>query len=179
MAHVLVLYGSTEGHTATIAERIAGVLDSRGHDATLIHGQHGPDELRLSDYDAVIIGASIHMGKHQGYVTRFVREHAEELNRLPSAFFSVSLTAAEGTDESQATAKGLVDEFLAATGWRPDSIVVVPGALKYSQYGTFKRFVMRRIARRMGGGTDTSRDYEYTDWDEVETFASQFARTLE
>lgn len=30
---------------------------------------------------------------------------------------------------------------------------------------------MRPIARRAGGGTDTTRDYEYTDWREVARFA--------
>ncbi len=179
MAKVLVLYGSTEGQTATIAERIADVLESAGHDPSLIQGNHLPNAFALTDYDAVIVGASIHMGKHQKYVTRFAREHAEELNRLPSAFFSVSLTAAEGTDEAWERAGELVEEFVEQTGWQPDSTAVVPGALKYSQYGTLKRFVMKRIAKKQGGGTDTSKDYEYTDWDEVEGFATAFARSFD
>ncbi|ELZ24801.1 protoporphyrinogen oxidase [Natrinema limicola JCM 13563] len=29
------------------------------------------------------------------------------------------------------------------------------------------------------GDTDTSRDYEYTDWDEVETVAADFAAFVE
>jgi menaquinone-dependent protoporphyrinogen oxidase len=31
---------------------------------------------------------------------------------------------------------------------------------------------MRRIAAKEGGDTDTSRDYEYTDWPAVDRFAS-------
>ncbi|WP_266080380.1 menaquinone-dependent protoporphyrinogen IX dehydrogenase [Haladaptatus caseinilyticus] len=179
MARVLVVFGTSEGQTATIAERIADVLESEDHYTTLVHGRHVSEEFRLRDYDAVIVGASIHMGKHQRYLTRFVREHAAELNELPSAFFSVSLTAAAGTDESQATAQGLVDEFLATTGWHPDETMTVPGALTYSRYGWIKRFVMKQIARQEGGGTDTTRDYEYTDWDEISSFAIRFARSLE
>jgi menaquinone-dependent protoporphyrinogen oxidase len=38
---------------------------------------------------------------------------------------------------------------------------------------------MARIAKRAGGGTDTSRDDEYTDWDEVESFAAAFADVLD
>jgi menaquinone-dependent protoporphyrinogen oxidase len=37
---------------------------------------------------------------------------------------------------------------------------------------------MKRIAKKVGSDTDTSRDYEYTDWDEVEGFASDFAEAL-
>lgn len=178
MARVLVLYGSSEGQTATIAERIGDVLDAAGHETTLLHANHLPPEFALANYDAVVVGASIHVGRHQSYVTEFVRANADELNELPSAFFSVSLTAAEGTEESEATVATLIEEFLAATEWEPELSLAVAGALTYSKYGFLKRLVMKRIARKSGGETDTSRDYEYTDWDEVEAFAAEFATML-
>jgi menaquinone-dependent protoporphyrinogen oxidase len=34
---------------------------------------------------------------------------------------------------------------------------------------------MRRIAAKAGGDTDVSRDYEYTDWNDVRDFAVGFA----
>jgi hypothetical protein len=37
---------------------------------------------------------------------------------------------------------------------------------------------MRAITAREGGDTDTSRDYEYTDWAKVERFAAGFAETV-
>ncbi|EFW91540.1 flavodoxin/nitric oxide synthase [Haladaptatus paucihalophilus DX253] len=179
MARVLVLYGSTEGQAATVAERVAEVLETSGHDPAVVHIRHRPESFDLMDYDAVVVGASVHMGKHQKYVTRYVKKHADELNRLPSAFFSVSLAAAEGSEEGWEHAREYVAEFLSETGWNPDETAVVPGALKYSQYGTLKRFVMKQIAKRMGGDTDTAHDYEYTDWNEVEGFTADFAGSLE
>ncbi|WP_458189368.1 menaquinone-dependent protoporphyrinogen IX dehydrogenase [Haladaptatus sp. NG-WS-4] len=179
MARILVVYGSTEGQSATIAERIAEVFDDAGHEPAVVHVKHRPEGFSLSEYDAVVVGASIHMGKHQKYVTRFVREHTAELNRRPSAFFSVSLAAADGSEEAWEQAREYVHEFLSETGWEPDWTAVVPGALKYSQYGVLKRFVMKRIAKRTGRDTATSRDYEYTDWDEVEGFATVISDSLE
>ena len=178
MARVAFCYGTTEGQTGVVAERMAAVLEDAGHDPALFHVGHLPTDFSLADYDAVVIGASIHVGSHQASVTRFVADHVDELNRLPSAFFSVSLTAAEGTEEAWETARSMLADFLAETGWEPDATAVVPGALRNSQYGTLKRFVMKRIAKRAGGGTDTSRDYEYTDWDEVASFAAAFADAL-
>ncbi len=35
------------------------------------------------------------------------------------------------------------------------------------------------ISKMVGGDTDTSRDYEYTDWNRLTGFAQRFARTLE
>lgn len=49
------------------------------------------------------------------------------------------------------------------------------GALRYSQYGFIKRHMMKRISRDMGNpDTDTSRDYEYTDWNDVRHFDEGF-----
>jgi menaquinone-dependent protoporphyrinogen oxidase len=178
MARIALLYGTTEGQTAVIAERIADVLADVGHDPALFHVDHLPEDFALADYDAAVIGASIHVGKHQRYVADFVAANVEALNAMPSAFYSVSLTAADGSEEAWATARELLTDFLDETGWRPDATAVVPGALKYSEYGVLKRFLMKRIAAKHGGDTDTSRDYEYTDWDEVEGFASDFAASL-
>ncbi len=178
MARVAVVYGTTEGQTAAIAERVAGVLSDAGHDPVLLHAAHLPAEFSPDGYDGWVVGASVHYGRHQRYVARFVRDHVATLDRVPSAFFSVSLTAATGTPEADATARELLDGFLTETGWTPDLTAVFPGALKYSEYGLLTRFVMRRIARKHGGGTDASRDYEYTEWDAVERFAAEFAGLL-
>ncbi len=45
--------------------------------------------------------------------------------------------------------------------------------------GPFLRLVMRLISGMAGGDTDTSRDYEYTDWQAVERFAGRIASSLE
>ena len=37
------------------------------------------------------------------------------------------------------------------------------------------RWIMRRIVAKAHGDTDTSRDYEYTDWNDVRLFARDFA----
>ncbi|QFU82565.1 flavodoxin domain-containing protein [Natronorubrum aibiense] len=178
MARVLVAFGSNEGQTATVAERIGDVLETAGHDVVVVHAKHPPAELDPGTYEGVIVGASIHMGSHQSYVESFVREHNEALNRLPSAFFSVSLTAAHDDPAERKPVRDLLEEFLETTGWEPDATLLVAGALKYREYGLLKRFMMRRIAGSEGGDTDTSRDYEYTDWDEIESFAEEFTTLL-
>ncbi|WP_436345863.1 flavodoxin domain-containing protein [Natronorubrum sp. FCH18a] len=178
MTRVLVAFGSSEGQTATIAERVGDVLEANDHEPVLVHLKHPPSGLDVNAYDGVIVGASIHAGSHQGYVTEFVREYREALNRLLSAFFSVSLTAAHADPVEREPARELLEAFLEETGWEPDGTLTVAGALKYSEYGLMKRFVMRRIARKASGDTDTSRDYEYTDWNEVEAFALEFSSQL-
>jgi menaquinone-dependent protoporphyrinogen oxidase len=175
MTKILIGYGTTEGQTARIAEHIADAIRSHGHEAQAVDLKQSPD-VPLNGYDAVVVGGSIHMGKHEEHVVDFVRKHRATLERLPSAFFSVSL-AAHGDIEN---ARAYVEQFEQETGWRPTQVGLLGGALLYRKYGFLKRLMMKKIVSDKPGGlsTDTSRDHVYTDWDDVTRFAEAFLDRL-
>ncbi len=175
MSKVFIPYGTTEGQTAEIAEFIADVIRGHGHEVEAVDiktARRGvPD-----DCDGVILGASIHMGKHDKHAVEFVEKNRDALQRLPSAFFSVSLAAHGDTEE----AEGYVEEFERQTRWRPAKVALFAGALLYTHYGFVKRHLMKKIAQDKPGelGADTSRDYVYTEWDGVKRFAEDFVADL-
>lgn len=173
---LLITYGTTEGQTEKIASFTRDVLRDLGHDVELRDVTDMGDTIPAG-YDGVIVGASIHMGKHDKHVVDFVRKNQDALARLRSAFFSVSLAAHGDTAE----AEGYVDQFEEETGWRPDKVALFGGALLYTQYGFIKRHMMKKIAGDKPGnlGTDLSRDYVYTEWDGVKRFAEDFAAGLD
>jgi menaquinone-dependent protoporphyrinogen oxidase len=175
MPRSLILYATTEGQTARIAERMAQALRGKGHAVEAFPADTVP--ANLDGYDGVIIGASIHYGRHPGYLRALVRKHRDALMARPSAFFSVSLSAG-GPGARPASAKRYLDKFLRQTGWRPRQTASIAGALQYSKYGVFKTLLMRMIVGFAGGNTDPSRDYEYTDWNAVERFAESFAQLV-
>ncbi|ELY99851.1 flavodoxin/nitric oxide synthase [Natrialba chahannaoensis JCM 10990] len=179
MLSFLIYYGTGEGQTATVADRIADVLRNRGHDTTTVDAADGLGEHALESFDAVLVGASVHMGTHQSTVSEFVRTEREVLASRPTAFFQLSLASAVDDESARADAAEYVDEFLEKTDWQPDRIGLFGGALRYSKYGFLKRLVMKRIAKGATGDSDTSRDYEYTDWHEVEAFTADFAAFVE
>ena len=122
--------------------------------------------------DLVIVGSPIHVGAHEKSIREFVVAHAGELGEegdLPSAFFSVSLAAAWDGHDSVAK---LVQKFCEEAGWHPRLVGIFGGALAYTQYGFVKKFVMKQIARHNHGPTDTSRDYELTDYAVVDAFVA-------
>jgi menaquinone-dependent protoporphyrinogen oxidase len=181
MTRMLVLYGTTEGQTARIARRLAETLRKEGCEVDVVDSRHLPAGFSMRGYDAALIGASIHAGGFQHAVRDFVEEHLADLQRIPAAFFSVSLTEAypPGTHlPERAELHEHVSRFLGQTGWQPQRIVGFAGALAYSRYGFFKRLVMKSIARQAGMPRDTSRDYEYTDWIGVAHFGKEFAAAL-
>jgi menaquinone-dependent protoporphyrinogen oxidase len=178
VSKVLILYGSSEGQTAKIARHIAGVIREKGCSVDVVDGRAVPAHFSLEPYTAAMIGASMHAGGYQGYIRRFVQRHVEELARIRTAFFSVSLTEAYPNPEEKVRLAQLMAEFMQKTGWHPQSVVSFAGALAYSKYGFLKRFVMQRIARAAGGSTDPTHDYEYTDWEAVTRFAETFVAAL-
>jgi hypothetical protein len=48
--------------------------------------------------------------------------------------------------------------------------------LAYREYGFFIRLVMKRIAKKEGAPPDTSRNYEMTNWEQVDKLAREMAR---
>jgi len=176
MPRILVLYASTHGHTAKIAARIAATLEDDG--ATVDLQQLNESQPVLSDYDAVILGASIHAGHHQRALLKWAEQHHTALAMAPSAFFSVCLTAADDDEESRAATRGYLDDFVERTGWTPSRSTTFAGALQYREYDVGTRALMRLLMRRQQHPTDTSQDYDYTDWDGVERWAHELAASL-
>ena len=176
MSSFLVLYGTGEGQTAKVTDRIVEVLADRGHEATAVNVAES-ENLGLDDYDAVLVGVSIHVGKHQPAVVEFVEANRDALAEKPTAYYQVSLSSA--TEEGRAEAAGYVEAFVETTGWTPDRIGLFGGALRYSEYGFLKRLIMKQIAKRKLPDEDVSRDVEFTDWEEVEAFAADVAAFAE
>jgi menaquinone-dependent protoporphyrinogen oxidase len=179
MSRVLVLYGTTDGHTRKIAAALAGVLAWEGSRVDVIDAKDVPRDVRPERYDGIIVAASIHIGGYQRAVTRWVRVHAEGLSRIPSAFVSVCLGIVEQRAEARQAVEEILRRFLQRSGWRPLITQTVAGAVPYTRYNWLKKLVMKRIVAKVGGGTDTTRDYEYTDWDDLRAFARKFAGCVE
>lgn len=151
------------------------MLTNRGHDVSMVDVETAPDTLQIEEFDAVLVGSSIHVGKHHSAISEFVRTNRGALNSLPSAFFQLSLSSPVDDPERRAEAARYVDELLEESGWHPDKTGLFGGALRYSKYGFLKRLLLKRIAKDATGDVDTSHDYEYTDWEEVAAFAIDFA----
>lgn len=172
MSRLLIVFGTTDGQTAKIAQFLGDELRMLGSMVDVAEaGAAWPDPL---DYDGVIVAASVHGGHYQRNVVRWTRAHAAALHRRPTAFLSVCLAILQQDAEAQRDLASIVDRFMKETGWIPAERKHIAGALKYTQYNWLKRLVMRWIARRAGGAVDTSRDHEYTDWADVRAFAAAF-----
>jgi menaquinone-dependent protoporphyrinogen oxidase len=174
MQPILVAYGSTEGQTRKIAEFIAERLRIRGHRVDLVDTATPAAQQISASYQAAIVGGSLHQHRHQSALEHFLKDNRTMLAAMPVALFSVSLAAALDDMDSRLEARRLLDELADDCGLKPRVVRCIAGALKYTQYDYLKRQLMRMIARHYGRPTDPSKDVEYTDWGDVESFVEEF-----
>jgi menaquinone-dependent protoporphyrinogen oxidase len=180
---IAVFFATREGHTQQIAARIAADLRMIGFDVDVISVQRAIP-FCLKNYCAAVLAASVHAGNHEKEMIQFVNKHRLELNGMTTAFLSVTLSEA-GAERQNTTAEehvrfvrdvdGMLDKFFKQTKWRPTIAKPVAGALMYTQYNFLVRFVMKGIAKKENAATDTSRDYDYTDWVGLDKFADELA----
>lgn len=166
-----ILYLTRDGQTKKIAERIADQLS----DCTIINlrEQAVVSSVNFANFDQIIIGASIRYGHFDPLLEKFIGQHFALLNSKKSAFFSVNLTARKANRNTPET-NAYTRKLLARIAWRPDFVEVFAGALFYPRYGFFDKMMIRFIMTITKGDTDTSREYEYTDWQKVDQFARLF-----
>ena len=175
---ILIVYGSLEGQTKKISQRIGDMLHDKGHDVTIQSAEQLPANFSPDHVDAAIIGAPIHMGRYPKSISKFVTSHRDWLNHTTTAFVTVCMAIRSQRQESRSQAMAYSENFLQQTGWKPTLTAIFAGAVKYTQYNFITRYIMKKISQREGGSTDTSQDHEYTDWDSVGHFTEEFTEKM-
>ena len=171
---ILIVYSTYDGQTERIARRMGDGLAKSGHQVVVRPIENAPGA--LEDCDAVLVGGAVRYGNHSKVLVKWVRAHREALAARWNAFFSVCMSAG-GPGARPLTAQSYLDKFEEHTGWKPRTAKSFAGRCVYSRYNVVIRLLMKLIMKMAGGETDTSRDYEYTDWNEVDRFAGWFARS--
>jgi menaquinone-dependent protoporphyrinogen oxidase len=173
---VLVLFATVEGHTEKIAGFISRMLQDGGHEvflsATNQAGYCDPGTV-----DAAILCAPIHIGRYPSDFVHYIQNWKSSLVDIPNALITSSLAIASDDEEEQSEARAFPDKLAKQTGWKPRKVFNVAGALKYTGYDFFKRWMMRRISASEGGPVDTSKDHELTDWDALAAFVTDFMKS--
>jgi len=175
MSRIAVIFGTTDGQTAKIARYFTDILRSEGHTVSVFDTRAALPRGALLTEEAVVIAGSVRMGKFQKALIEAVRANRDELKKVPSIFLPVSLSASRPSAAAKREVKKTIVQFIDQTGFSPGAIHPIAGALVYSRYGFFTRIAMILISKMAGGDTDTSRDYEYTNWTEVADVARRFA----
>jgi menaquinone-dependent protoporphyrinogen oxidase len=171
---ILIVYATTEGHTRKLAAFAAERLSRAGHEARVCDAAH-PDRCDLAGCQATFLIASVHLAHYQASLIDFAHANHDALNAMPTAFVSVSLSAAGDNPSDLAGLRDCVERLKRDTSWRPRDVHHVAGAMLFSAYGLLTRLAIKYIARRRGKIITTSQDYDLTDCAAFGTFIDRFA----
>lgn len=174
MAHILILYSTTDGQTLKICRHLQQVIEQHQHRVTLKSVDDEPD-IDIAPYDKVLVGARIRYGKHTPQVFHFARTHKAALDGKPNAFFTVNVVARKPEKNSPET-NPYMRQFLARSAWRPKALAVFAGRIDYKRYTFWDRQAIRFIMWITRGPTDPAADVEFTDWGKVEAFGRLVAQ---
>jgi menaquinone-dependent protoporphyrinogen oxidase len=166
---VLILYSTVDCHTLHICERISHVIQELGCETAIVSVDDAND-LDLTGFSRVVIGASIRYGHHRPEVAAFIAKHQAELESRPSAFFCVNVVARKPNKNTPQT-NPYARKFLRSIAWKPQLAAVFAGKIDYPRYGFIDRQMIRFIMLVTHGPTDPNTVVEFTDWAQVETFA--------
>ncbi|ACQ68361.1 menaquinone-dependent protoporphyrinogen IX dehydrogenase [Candidatus Hamiltonella defensa] len=172
----LILYSTREGQTKKIASFIADKLSFSM--TSEIKALSGAMDINLKSYQQVIVGASVHYGRFNRILNQFIKQHIVLLNQMPTAFFSVNLLARKPEKCSPQT-NSYVRQFLLKTPWKPLLSEVFAGALRYPHYRWWDKMLIQLIMSLTQGETDTSKEVEYTDWNQVNIFCQNFLKIIQ
>jgi menaquinone-dependent protoporphyrinogen oxidase len=165
----LIIYSSTDGQTIKICKRIMSIIG----DCKIVSIDEAKNE-NLSKYGNVIVGASIRYGKHKPELYEYISENCDHLIDTNASFFSVNVVARKPEKNTPLT-NPYVQKFLSISQWHPSLIGVFAGKIDYPRYGVLDKFMIRLIMWITKGPTDTKNVYEFTNWDDVDSFAKKIS----
>ena len=167
MKKILLTYSTVDGHTKTICEKILSYSKTSQVDILPIDRS-----INIKDYDTVVIGASIRYGKYREEIFEFIKENEKLLNSKDNAFFSVNVVARKENKNKPETNPYLI-KFLNKISWQPKILDVFAGKIDYPKYKFLDKYAIKFIMWITKGPTDTSKVYEFTDWNRVKSFAEK------
>ena len=173
MANILIVYSSIDGHTQKICQRLQQVIEQHSHQVTVVSVNEEP-ELDLSVFDKIVVGGSVHYGKHSPLIVDFINKNRLILESKPNAFFSVNLVARK-PEKSIPGNNPYLQKFLKRITWKPKELAVFAGKINYPGYSFFDRLIIQLIMLITHGPTDPKAVIEFTDWEQVESFGQRIS----
>jgi menaquinone-dependent protoporphyrinogen oxidase len=162
---VLVTVASKHGATTGIGEAIAETLRSKGLNVALIEPTLVDS---VDEFDAVVVGSAIYMGRWLAPAREFVQANAVALGRKPVWLFGsgpIIGTLNAPNDGADAAEGRRLQELIGARDAR-----VFAGELRQESLGFVERQIVKMVKSPWG---------DYRPWDEIRAWAESIARELE
>tara|TARA_Y100001949_G_scaffold174427_1_gene181866 strand:+ start:838 stop:1341 length:504 start_codon:yes stop_codon:yes gene_type:complete len=162
----IFIYSSSNGQSLKICEALNKNKESLIIDMDMLK------TTKLDNFDQIVIGASVKYGDHNKKVYEFVKKNRVLLEKKKTVFFSVNATARKSEKNTPKTNPYII-KFLKKTNWTPDHIGVFAGMIDFPNYNFIEKYIIKLIMWITNGPTDTSKTFEFTNWEDVKKFSEE------
>jgi menaquinone-dependent protoporphyrinogen oxidase len=164
---VLIVYASRAGSTGEVAKAVGQTLSEAGASVDI---RSVADENDLSNYEAVIVGSAIRMGRWLPEAVDFVKKHRDELSRVPAAYFVVCSTMQDDTPENRKKTLAYLDPVhKAAPNIKPVDIGLFAGVIDFSKLSFMDKSMLKVRGASEG---------DFRNWAAIKKWATDIAPML-
>lgn len=179
MKKVLVAYATWSGATGEVAERIGTVLKNNNLSVDVLPANKVK---KVSDYQAIILGTSIHASMTVGGFRKFLSKFNKVMTSLPVAYFVVCANMMEdkieNRQETLAWLKKTTDKYPQV---QPVSIGLFGGAVTTTGKDYDKlNFLLKKMIDSMKQKME--QDYgksDFRDWEKIEAWSKVLVKEIE
>lgn len=170
---VLVAFGSRYGSSTEIAEEIGKVMENQGVEVDLVNLRKNKVD-NIDNYELIVVGSGIKMGKWTKESLKFLNKNKSTLKDKKVALF-VSCGAPLNGEEKMDEARELYLEKVAKENLscEPVSMGLFGGVFDPdANHGLMYKMAMKMAKKGFEEkGVDTSKRYDYRDWNEIHDWA--------
>ena len=170
---ILVAYATWSGVTRGVAQEIAKTLQSQRNAVDVFPVKEVKD---VSEYDAVLVGTSLHMFGPVGDFRSFLKRNQKNLQNMPTAFFVVCANMQEDTPKNrEQTLEWLNKGLKGLEDIRPVDIGLFAGAMltdtpEYQKANFVRKqmiHAMYSMVKKQYGKND------FRDWAKIRAWADE------
>ena len=186
MTKALIVYGTRYGATASTSEEIAEILRKEGFDVRVVNAKE--DKVKdITEYDLVIVGSGIKIGKWTKEPEKFLKKYQNELTKKKVALF-VCCGSTQPLDEEEEKSKSIEDartkyleEKAAKHNLQPVALGLFGGVYDFNKMSWFFRKTMSAVKPKLeeAGFKETKPGlYETRDLNAIRGWAKELAQKI-
>lgn len=175
----LVVYGTRYGTATEIAQEIGKIITEQDVETDIVDAR-GLKNFDISDYDLIIVGSGIKIGKWTKSSLKFLKDYKEEL-----AHKNVALFVTCGAANKEETKQEGWEKYLIKVA--EDNLINKPLDLGLfgsvydpeANQGLMFKMVNRSIKKDLEKqGIDATKRHDYRDWDEIRLWSKNLVTKI-
>jgi menaquinone-dependent protoporphyrinogen oxidase len=182
---VLIAYGTRYGSTEEISQEIGKTLKKEGLQVQFVDLKKtkSKDWPSLENFDGVLVGSSIAMGKWMNEPQEFLKKHKAEIQKKEKILGMFVCCGTASFPETYEQGKNdYLEKIMAKIGIEADIYEAFGGVYDFSEssrvIGMAKRMLKmgaKYMNKNQGTQIDLNGKNDFRDWNQIQNFAKKFA----